>query len=268
MQKTLSLSLCFLSLHCGAEQFTSQDLLLASARYSVLEYQIDPEKRARTLKLSGVDFDGEALDSVDFLELIDRHTERMDSIKKRDFLSDLLSHSGEKYTQVIPETQPQSLKELPVKFNDSCDYNPTNGIVQYDLSNVEVDLRSNGGGHLNCAISLANKLTRKKHQVVKVLTNKEDYEINVEGQSKSKMSGTVVVNSETASSAELLAWLLVQDGWTLKFDGISTETYGKNTTQNHFWEGGIHYSISVGEFRTNLCKHKGCKLSKIDTPQP
>lgn len=114
---------------------------------------------------------------------------------------------------------------------------------------IIIDLRSNAGGYLNAAISIAGHFLKNSSPVVQL-----DYGIFVEkilNSGKGEYNGIpiyVLVDQYTASASEILAAALRDgDGAVL----IGTKTFGKGTAQEltQYWDGSI-LKLTIAQWLT------------------
>ena len=116
-----------------------------------------------------------------------------------------------------------------------------------------LDLRNNGGGLLNQAISLAERFLLPGQRILSVQYNSGEPQVyNTGGGRYVDLPVVVLVNQGTASAAEILAGAIKDNGCGLI---VGTQTYGKGAIQN-VWQitngGGLrlttaHYFTPSGE---------------------
>lgn len=116
---------------------------------------------------------------------------------------------------------------------------------------ISLDLRDNIGGDLDCTIkALSGFLPIGKHRIATLFTIDGEEEIWVEGtltsdnQSEKK---SLLVNQETASSAEIFAQNLLNNGWGVR--GLPMK--GKRSIQAKFDSPYGSYLLTIGRFEIN-----------------
>ncbi len=113
-----------------------------------------------------------------------------------------------------------------------------------------LDLRDNGGGDLDGAISTAGLFAPAKGAPIVTLFHRDGRTI-YRTESRGPLADvwvSVVVNDSTASAAELLIGAL-QFWRRHHFDIVGTQTYGKGSYQRLFEVGDVRLAITAGEFR-------------------
>ena len=93
-----------------------------------------------------------------------------------------------------------------------------------------IDLRNNGGGMVDVATEMADFMLDKDKIILKTVDNKENEEITKSQKDAIiDMHIVVLVNSNTASSAEILTAALKDNG---RAKVVGTKTYGKGIIQS------------------------------------
>ena len=100
--------------------------------------------------------------------------------------------------------------------------------IKNEVDGLIIDVRNNGGGHLYVAKDIAS-LFLNKEDIVYQLDSKGNITMERAGSKKSiSLPVVVIVNSRTASAAEILTAALKEN---LNIDVVGEKTYGKGTVQ-------------------------------------
>ncbi|PSU89776.1 S41 family peptidase [Photobacterium kishitanii] len=114
-----------------------------------------------------------------------------------------------------------------------------------DNNNIIIDLRDNGGGNMACTLEAIGSLLKKgKHHVGNLETNDFTKPLWTNGTIKEDANGTILVNKNTASSAEFFMYVMKNRGWRI----VGGNTYGKVVTQYRFRSALGEYFITFGRY--------------------
>jgi hypothetical protein len=246
----------------------SSDGVYAIARLGTLEFKTNSVRRSSLLnKLSkelGSDEVYQNLDAVEFVELLVELYEKS-GMTESEFLSKLYKITSDKYTRIFEKhtnkpITPNSIESennvYKIQIGTIVDGNCELEKIPENINEIEVDLRGNGGGQMECAERILSKLLSPKvHQYV-IVTNKSAETRTVHGQRYiNPKTMTVLVDGDTASSAELMMWILKEDGYIIN----GGRTFGKNMIQSFYPSQNYNYTITVGEFKTKDCTTRQCR---------
>lgn len=116
---------------------------------------------------------------------------------------------------------------------------------------IKMDLRDNIGGDLECTLKVLSEfLPIGKHHIATLFTINGEEEIWIEGTlapNQSTMSKNLIVNKNTASSAEIFAKNLISSGWGVS--GLPMK--GKRSIQAKFDSPYGSYLLTIGKFEIN-----------------
>lgn len=111
-----------------------------------------------------------------------------------------------------------------------------------------LDLRNNGGGHLESAVTIAKMLVPKGKIVDVVFRNEEDSTSYYSEKTTKDFEMLTLINGNTASSAEILA-SAIQDSHAGRL--IGETTYGKAVIQQIFpLQNKNYFKLTIGEYKT------------------
>ena len=102
----------------------------------------------------------------------------------------------------------------------------TKELVNEKVENIILDFRFNGGGSTDAAYQICETLV-KEGAFLNIKTKGGNYTVNSEDNNVPFKNIIVLVNEETASSSELVAAVLKDNGATV----VGTKTFGKGITQ-------------------------------------
>ena len=133
------------------------------------------------------------------------------------------------------------------RFDESTVSLARKAASKFTAQNVEgviVDLRGNGGGYLDAAPGVAGLWLQSDKTVVSVRGNGGDETYKAEGEATLRgIKTTVLVDSNTASAAEIVAGALQQQGAATL---VGVKTYGKGTVQEVIpLEGGAQLKVTI-----------------------
>ena len=119
---------------------------------------------------------------------------------------------------------------------------------KYNVKNIILDLRSNPGGYLETAVDTAAQVVPEGVIVKTVYRNENSNKIFYSQLKETKYKFAVLVNENTASSAEVLASAMQDSGAGYI---IGCTTYGKGVIQEMFESrGGAAFKITTGRYFT------------------
>ncbi len=178
----------------------------------------------------------------------------------RELLIKTLDASPNHYTRTLVGTNESRLQNV-IEFDDKCSI-ASNSKLPYART---IDLRGNGGGSISCAIKVAETLINKGTKVEAKLSNNLSEEIvQMVGKNNTLVdkSKVVLVNQETASSAEFLAFALQDGGWDVRLEEGSDGTYGKSEVLVNLNYKGVKYTLTTGHFSVGECKSTHCRIRR------
>lgn len=131
-------------------------------------------------------------------------------------------------------------------------YAALNGLKAEGAQALVLDLRNNGGGYLDAAVSIGSAFVPKDEVIVwEVLKGGEKKALRSTGQNAS-LPVIVLVNKGSASASEILAGAIQDYGGTL----VGTTTYGKGTVQQILsLKGGDGMKVTIAEYLTPKERH-------------
>jgi len=125
------------------------------------------------------------------------------------------------------------------------------GLISKPEDVMKMDLRDNIGGDLECTLKVLSEfLPVGKHHIATLFTINGEEEIWIEGtlpSNQSTISKNLIVNKNTASSAEIFAKNLISSGWGVS--GLPMK--GKRSIQAKFDSPYGSYLLTIGNFEIN-----------------
>lgn len=259
--------LLILSPPAFSQKTMSEDGVYALARLSALEFNSSETTRANRLNKVSEETKSEQhyarLSSVEFVE----HAVEMFQnahMSERKFVEKVFNSSNDRFTRIYTPTELSTPIEHATKIQNKSqrigigsivDGNCELPAIAESTTSLLIDLRGNGGGKIECAERLMTTLLSQGDHSYTITTNTGSEKRKISGElEKGLNEKTVLVDKHTASSAELMMWLLEEDGYKI----IGEETYGKNLIQSYYQAHDYMYAITVGMFTTNNCQSIGC----------
>ncbi|MDO5398740.1 MAG: S41 family peptidase [bacterium] len=130
-----------------------------------------------------------------------------------------------------------------VEVGEILDSYVSEGVKKFIL-----DLRNNGGGHLESAVTIAKMLVPKGKIVDVVFRNEQNNTSYYSERTTKDFEMITLVNGNTASSAEILA-SAIQDSHAGRLLGETT--YGKAVIQQIFpLQNRNYFKLTIGEYKT------------------
>ena len=170
-------------------------------------------------------------------------------------IENLLVFKDDPYTRILP-TKKNTNQHETLKPSLSTNSSGNIAISSFNFhhcklqdgtvsNGVVIDIRNNSGGDIQCTLdALASIFPTGKHLVGKIITNDFEKNLYVYGTQKTLQKGTLVVNENTASSAEFFKDVLRIRGWKIK----GNKTYGKIATQYEFPSKFGNYLVTFGYY--------------------
>ena len=170
--------------------------------------------------------------------------------------------TDDRYTVLLRTAIPSENSRLPPSLSDNdreliiynfnnittCGSSQLNKLKIIDMEGLnKLDLRDNGGGSLECTLTMLAKLLPKgRHKVATINTSigEEELWVNGELETITKTRKTVFVNKNTASSSEIFAKKLEDNGWIL----VGGKMMGKRSIQASFKSSFGGYNLTIGYF--------------------
>lgn len=166
-----------------------------------------------------------------------------------------ISNTGDPYTQMATThstSTPSGTTQVDKDTLKIQHFDTAKGCVSKDLLDridefEVIDLKDNRGGDLSCTINaLESLLPVGKHHVATIYTTTGERGIWAEGKADEsiKEGKSVLVNENTASSAEIFAHSLSENGWDVK----GFPMMGKRSIQARFSSSYGDYFMTIGNF--------------------
>lgn len=252
----------------SAQVESDTNIITLAARISQNEYKIDNDIKREVLKSlneklqTNVPFDQS---NEYFFEHTIHEIYKKSNLSEKNFAEILLNSpmlsSHTRTIESIIRPAPKKVlkrngKELYIAvgplFGEEC-----GNISLGKETDITLDLTGNYGGSTTCANNIIELLSNKNHSYV-IQSNSLDRVINLTHKATHKWNKkTILVDEQTASSAELIAWILKEDGWEIE----GKKTFGKNSVQVAYFDTDYPYTINYGRYITELCQTDGCKIT-------
>lgn len=258
------------SFYATASNIDNNAFIEEVARISVLDWSATPDTRKDLIsEVLGSEYvemfegsnEGQTITSEHVVASFLTYLSEKPNLDLEQLLRAVVETSRNQYTYVI-DGHSNNRKRNIIEFDEECTV-----ITKEALSRATViDLSGNTGGSLSCAIKVAEKLLPFGYTTVSTIhSNLGDETTLIQGKNRLdsyKKTRKVIVDADTASAAEFLAFSLKDAGWQVVFRNGSEHTYGKNWTQSKHKFRDLAYVLTTGYYTVGECKIEGCRLIK------
>lgn len=244
------------------------NIVMLAARIGKNEFKIDENKKELIIlelnKGLGTNINLNRGEDYYFEEAI--HNIYIESgLTEKEFASTLLNNSHlSNHTRLI-ESIIKPAPERTIKLLDDTIYVAVGALFGDDCGDINIaeakniilDLRGNYGGSTTCANNVLELVSEHDHKYI-IESNSLDKVVKLVHKKEHQWNEkTVLIDENTASSAELIAWILKEEGWNIK----GHKSFGKNSVQLAFFDTDYPYTINYGRYITNLCQTDRCQIA-------